>query len=108
TFDKNRYTQLSDDNKNALATQLAKFITDLHAIPASVVQGAKLELAPSWELKPDLVEEQLSDSDDNVIKALLPEVLRNQRALEVPKSNVVFGHFDFHGGNLVFDKEHAN
>lgn len=108
TFDKNRYTQLSDDNKNALATQLAKFITDLHAIPASVVQGAKLELAPSWELKPDLVEEQLSDSDDNVIKALLPEVLRNQRALEVPKSNVVFGHFDLHGGNLVFDKEHAN
>lgn len=108
TFDKNRYTQLSDDNKSTLAAQLARFIADLHAIPASVVQGAKLELAPSWELKPDLVEEQLSSSNDDVIKALLPEVLRNQCALEVPKSNVVFGHFDLHGGNLLFDKEQTH
>jgi aminoglycoside phosphotransferase len=108
TFDKNRYAQLVDDNKEALAVQLARFIADLHAIPLSVVDVSKLALAPSWELKPDLIEEQLSTSDDDVIKALLPEVLRNQRALEVPKSNVVFGHFDLHGGNLVFDKEHAN
>jgi aminoglycoside phosphotransferase/SAM-dependent methyltransferase len=108
TFDKNRYAQLSADNKNALAAQLAKFIVDLHTIPASLIQRAKLELSPSWELKPDLIEEQLSAGDDDVIKALLPEVLRNQRALEVPQSNVVFGHFDLHGGNLLFDKEHAH
>lgn len=108
TFDKNSYAQLSDENKNTLATQLAKFIADMHAIPAPVVQGAKLELTPSWELKPDLIEEQLSSCGDDVIKALLPEVLRNQHALEVPQSNIVFGHFDLHGGNLLFDKEHAS
>lgn len=108
TFDKGCYAQLSDENKNTLATQLAKFIADMHAIPAPVVQGAKLELTPSWELKPDLIEEQLSSSGDDVIKALLPEVLRNQHALEVPQSNIVFGHFDLHGGNLLFDKEHAS
>lgn len=108
TFDKNHYAKLSGENKNKVAAQLATFIADLHAIPSSVIQGAKLELAPSWELKPGLIEEQLSVSDDEVIKALLPEVLRNQRALEVPQSNVVFGHFDLHGGNLLFDKEHAH
>ncbi|MDY6929504.1 MAG: cupin-like domain-containing protein [Pseudomonadota bacterium] len=105
TFDKNRYLQLSDQKKDALATQLAKFIADLHAIPLASVEDGKLELAPSWELKPDLIEAQLSSIDDDVIKALLPEVLRNQRALNAPESNIVFGHFDLHGSNLLFDRE---
>ncbi|WGO99110.1 cupin-like domain-containing protein [Saccharophagus degradans] len=108
TFDKNHYMKLSEANKNNLAAQLAKFIADLHEIPSAVIQGAKLALAPSWKLKPDLIEEQLSSSDDEVIKALLPEVLRNQRAIKVPESNVVFGHFDLHGGNVLLDKEYAH
>jgi aminoglycoside phosphotransferase len=107
TFDKNRYAQLSDEDKNVLAVQLANFIADLHAIPEAVVLGANLELVPSWELKPDLIQEQLGTSDDAIIKLLVPEVLRNQRELEVPKSNRVFGHFDLHGGNLLYDKGRA-
>jgi len=108
TFDKKRYAQLSDGKKNQLASQLTTFIVDLHTIPEPVVQGAKLELTPSWELKPDLIEEQLSSSDDEAIQALLPEVLRNQRALEVSPNTTVFGHFDLHGGNLLFDKAHTS
>lgn len=105
TFDKNRYKKLATEDKNTLASELAKFIADIHAIPQALVQGANLSLAPSWELQPNLIDEHLSSSDEEVIKALLPEVLRNQRMLTVPRSNIVFGHFDLHGGNLLFNKE---
>ena len=33
----------------------------------------------------------------------MDDVLRNHEQLNVPESNQVFGHFDMHGGNLLFD-----
>lgn len=107
TFDKRRYDQLSIKHRNELADQLARFMADLHCIPEPLIKSNNIALKPSWELKTDLIEDQLSSINDLVIGALLSEVLSNHVDLEVPQSNMVFGHFDFHGGNILFDKDYA-
>ena len=108
TFDKSRYLNLPERSKNALAGQLAQFMFSLHSIPRAEIETAKITLKPSWELKPDLVESRLGDEQDVVVKALLSEVLKNHRALSVPDSNIIFGHFDLHGSNLIFNNELTN
>lgn len=108
TFDKNIYDKLTDKQKSTLAAQLAQFVADLHSIPKSVIESAGLELTPSWTIKEDLIQEQLAENKDSVIGALFSEVLRNQKALEVPSSNIMLGHFDLHGGNLLFNQAHTS
>lgn len=105
-FDKARYASLSEESKNALAAQLAQVMATLHAFDAQQIAQAGIQPTPSWQLSTALIKEQLSDEDDVVIKALLGEVVRNHEALQVPQQNVVFGHFDLHGGNLLVDPNH--
>ncbi len=105
-FDKVRYAALSEKDKDVLAEQLADFFASFHAVPWEEVEAAKLSLSPSWELSTDLIEEQLVSEEDQTIKMQISEVVRNHKALQVPDSNQVFGHFDLHGGNLLVNKSH--
>lgn len=106
TFDKSRYAVLSEPDKNTLAEQLAGFMTACHATTQKEIEQANITLSPSWQLSTSLIEEQLSSEEEPVIKAILPEVIRNHKALEVPESNRVFGHFDLHGGNVLLNNAH--
>jgi hypothetical protein len=75
-------------------------------VSSEQLEQANVPSAPSWQLSTDLVEEQLASDDDPVIKALVPQVIRNHKALQVPAENVVFGHFDLHGGNILLSDTH--
>lgn len=105
-FDKARYEKLSDEHKNALAAQLAQVMVTLHSIGADEAAQAGIQPAPSWQLSTALIKEQLSTETDSAITALLQVVVRNHEALQVPAGNVVFGHFDLHGGNILVDGNH--
>ncbi|WP_457336309.1 cupin-like domain-containing protein [Rhizobacter sp. P5_C2] len=102
-FDRNAWAKLTDAKKDALAAQLAAFMLALHAVPAAEIERADLTFAPSWELSADLIETQLAGSEHPVLRKLVPEVVRNHRNLKVPAKQLVLGHFDLHGGNLLLD-----
>lgn len=106
TFDKIRYPALSEKDKQDLALEFSDFIYTLHSLKKNEIERSGVKLAPSWQISCDLIEEQLSDETDPAIKALLVEVVKNQRALVVPESNLVFGHFDLHGGNVLMNEQH--
>ena len=103
-FDKARYAKLAEQAREQLALQLARFMAALHAITPEQLTAAAIPSAPSWQLSMDLIEAQLGKEQEPAIKALLPQVIRNHRALQVPEANVVFGHFDLHGGNILLDQ----
>jgi SAM-dependent methyltransferase len=105
-FDKARYAALPDAQKDALAAQLGQLMATMHAIAPAEIERAGVQLAPSWQLSTELIKQQLGDERDTVIKALVPEVVRNHQALQVPPANRVFGHFDLHGGNILVDADH--
>ncbi len=107
TFDKARYAALPEQDKNILAEQLADVFAAFHAVSQHEVESAKLPLSPSWELSTELIDEQLSSEEEQTIKVLVPEVVRNHNALQVSDSNQVFGHFDLHGGNLLVNRTHS-
>ncbi|MEX2964049.1 cupin-like domain-containing protein [Microbulbifer sp. TYP-18] len=106
TFNKNRYAALSELDKTSIAKQLAELIATFHAVDTADAQRHNITLSPSWDLSVPQIEEQLGQVDDPVIKQLLPEVVKNQKALQVPESNQVLGHFDLHGGNLLVNSSH--
>ena len=106
TFDKARYASLPEQDKNNVAKQLAEFIAAFHTTSQQEIQQAELTLSPSWELSTALIEEQLGADKQPVIEALVPEVIRNHKALNVPEANQVFGHFDIHGSNVLVNKAH--
>jgi SAM-dependent methyltransferase len=105
-FDKARYARLPEQSKEQLAEQLARFTAALHAVSNEQLEQAGVPSAPSWQLSTELVEEQLASDADPVIKTLVPQVIRNHKALQVPAGNVVFGHFDLHGGNILLGEGH--
>ncbi len=106
TFDKSRYASLSEQDKNAIAKQIADLMVVFHSTTQAELEKANIMLSPSWELSTSSIEEQLSSESEPVIQALLPEVLPNHNALQVPESNQVFGHFELHGGNLLVNDAH--
>lgn len=107
TFDKARYPTLPEKDKQDLAHEFSDFIYALHSLPKDDVERSGVKLVPSWQISCDLIEEQLSAEKDPAIKALLAEVTGNHRALVVPESNLVFGHFDLHGGNVLMNERHS-
>lgn len=106
-FDKKRYAKSPEQTKSSLASQLAGFIAMFHSISDQELKQAKVPLAPSWDLSIDLIEEQFGSGTQPVIRALMPEVIRNHKALSVPQKNQVFGHFDLHGANMLLDENHS-
>ncbi|WP_435277331.1 cupin-like domain-containing protein (plasmid) [Psychrobium sp. nBUS_13] len=106
-FDKQRYEKLPEKIKETLASQLASFIASLHAISQDDIEKSSIELAPSWEIQLELIEQQFAKEKDEVINALLPEILKNQHALKIADENKVFGHFDLHGGNVLLNDKHS-
>ena len=106
-FDKVKFAKLSDKIKDNLANQMAGFMAATHSVPQSDVTKASFELAPSWQLQIELIEQQFVNEKNDVIAALLPEVVKNHKALEVPTENQVLGHFDLHSGNVLVNKAHT-
>jgi len=104
-FNRKRYAELDEAQREALAGQLAEFLHALHDVPFEDLPN-DLRLSPSWAISCEHIEEFLGRDSDHVIASLLPEVVRNQRALKVPDSNLVFGHFDLHGSNVLVDDTH--
>lgn len=104
-FNRKRYAELDESQRQALAGQLAGFLRALHEVPFESLPR-DLRLSPSWAISCEHIEEFLGSDSDHVIRSLLPEVIRNQRALKVPDSNVVFGHFDLHGSNVLVDDDY--
>ena len=104
-FNRKRYAELDEAQREALAGQLAEFLHALHDVPFENLPN-DLRLSPSWAISCEHIEEFLGRDSDHVIASLLPEVVRNQRALKVPDSNLVFGHFDLHGSNVLVDESH--
>ena len=82
TFDKSRYGSLSEQDKNAIAQQIADLMVVFHSTTREELEKANIILSPSWELSTALIKEQLSSESEPVIQALLPEVLRNHEALK--------------------------
>lgn len=105
-FNKSRYNSLSDKDKQAIAQQIAEIMAVFHKMKPEELEQGNINFSPSWELNTELIKEQLGTDTEPAIKALLTEVLRNQEALQVPDSNKVFGHFDLHGSNLLFNDAH--
>ncbi len=104
-FNRKRYAELDEAGRDALAGQLAKFLYALHGVsPQSLPNDVRL--SPSWSISCEQIEEFLGTDSDHVIHSLLPEVVRNQRALEVADANLVFGHFDLHGSNVLVDDDY--
>lgn len=104
-FNRKRYAELDQTNREALAGQLAQFLVSLHSMPLNNLPE-DLKLAPSWSISADSIESFLGAESDHVIRSLLPEIVRNQRALQVSESNRVFGHFDLHGSNVLIDDDY--
>jgi Ser/Thr protein kinase RdoA (MazF antagonist) len=105
-FDSTRYESLSESKKEDLAEQLARFMAALHAVSPEQIERHAIPSAPSWQLSTELIESQLANEKEPAIEALVPHLVRNHKALQVPASNVVFGHFDLHGSNVLFDERH--
>lgn len=106
TFDSAKYEQLPATDKESLAQSLAAFIAACHSISETEIKQNNLQLSPSWEIKPQLIREQLVGEQDIVIRQLLNEVVSNHEVLSVPSDNMVFGHFDLHGSNILFSDDH--
>lgn len=104
-FDKKWYLTLDDENKEALAQQLVQFLVTMHSVDIQQVELKSIEFSPSWELAPKFIQQQLGKKTELAIKATLSTVLANHAKLQVPKSSLVLGHFDMHGGNVLVDKE---
>ncbi|WP_226595809.1 cupin-like domain-containing protein [Marinobacter nauticus] len=104
-FNRKRYAELDHAKREALAEQLAQFLMSLHAVPLESLPDG-LRLAPSWSISVENIEAFLGNDNDHVIRSLLPEIVRNQRALNVPETNQVFGHFDLHGSNVLVDDDY--
>jgi SAM-dependent methyltransferase len=105
TFNKEKYNSLSNQEKDNLAHQLAKFMSDIHSVRDIDVE--RVELSPSWDFKVGLIREQLASDSDEIIRLLVPDLLKNQEVIKVPESNKVLGHFDLHGSNILFNKDNT-
>ncbi|MEQ5837730.1 cupin-like domain-containing protein [Marinobacter sp. NFXS9] len=106
-FSRKHYDAMSDLSKDQLAEQLSNFLFQLHSIPTAEISG-HIPLSPSWVISCDQIEEFLGSNTDHVISSLVTEVVKNQRALQVPDANLVFGHFDLHGSNVLVDDRHQS
>lgn len=99
------YDFFDELQKQTFAKQLAEFMHTLHSVPKAELQSEGIILNPSWSIEIERINEKLSQSDDFVINALLPIVIKNHTELRIPDEYMVFGHFDLHGGNLLIDKQ---
>lgn len=96
--------KLPEKNKEIIASQLAQFMHTMHKVSQAEIKNTGIDLAPSWQLSTELIALQLQAEEHAVLQKLLPDVLRNHSHLQVPQENMVFGHFDLHGGNLLIDE----
>lgn len=106
TFDATKYDALPVKARDALAAEIARFQATLHQVTRPQLELIRYTPHPSWSLSCELIREQLSSADQKVIRSLLePEVSFHEQFV-VPETNLVFGHFDLHGSNLLLDEKH--
>lgn len=107
TFDKTRYQDLQEVNKQALANDCASFLFALHSIPNREIEHHNLRLTPSWQISCVLIENQLASNQEPSIKALLKDTVKKHKALQIPDAHQIFSHFDLHGGNVLVNEQNG-
>lgn len=103
TFDKPKYESLPEKARDALAADIAAFQFAMHGISAKQLEAIDYTPHPSWALSCELIREQLTSEDAKPVPSLIDQTLRVHENLVVSDSDLVFGHFDLHGSNLLLD-----
>ena len=102
TLDSAGYARLDETTRRLLADDIARFFTELHAIPPAEARGAGARALETWET---------GDAALAPVWPLLPERIQDRafatigayRALPRDPLPDVYGHFDAHGWNMAFD-----
>ncbi|MBI4922315.1 MAG: aminoglycoside phosphotransferase family protein [Devosia nanyangense] len=95
-----QYDELTDAQRHAVATKLAEFYADIHAIPRAEAVAAGAEPDPGWaplERIMELAETKLPPALHDFARRVLAAY-----AALVP-DEPIFGYFDGHGWNMAFD-----
>lgn len=104
TLERAQYEVLDEGRRNALAMRVAQFYAELHALPLSRLQQVGAAGVEPW-MSP---EEILAEAQPKLPKKLHPFLKRTVKAyrkLTIAGAELVFGHFDIHGGNMAFDHQ---
>ncbi len=103
---KELYGQLNEAQENALATQIADFLTGLHLTDVKIAEELQFEIEDfrneAVELKSQVNELLKSLFDKNDIFQI-HEILDQYSDIQIPVVSIV--HRDFYNANIIFDKE---
>lgn len=102
TLEREDYARLGQPARRDLASDLARFFAELHAIPLDAARAAgarpvewwdtrEATLAPVWRLLPE------------EMRAIAQDSIAEYRRLPPDPLGEVYGFFDAHGWNMAFD-----
>jgi aminoglycoside phosphotransferase (APT) family kinase protein len=98
------YLKLDDGERRRLASDLARFFAELHALPAPVMRAAGAEPVEWWDTRIDTLEPVWNTLPADVVKPA-HETIAAYRLLAFGESDAVYGFFDAHGWNMAFDRD---
>lgn len=96
---------LSGVVKDKLAFSLANIIWSFHKIPLDKIMELQMDFGESVGASLDLIRTQLINSENALIDEALQDVLSSHETLDISAENLVAGHFDLHGSNIIATPE---
>ncbi len=97
-----QYGALDEGRRNALATRIAQFYAELHALPLGRLQAVGAVGAEPW-MAPDDIADGATPRLPRGYKGFLNRTVAAYRKLSIAGPELVFGYFDGHGENMAFD-----
>lgn len=101
-LERDDYLRLDDAQRRRLASDLAGFFADLHALPVETMRAAGAEPVEWWDVRPSTLEPVWANLPEGV-RRLAEHALAAYREPGVDARTDVYGFFDGHGWNMAFD-----
>jgi hypothetical protein len=97
-----QYEQLTDDARQRLAADMARFYAELHALGRDTMAAAGAEPIEAW-LTPGVILERTRAVLPPDLRAYAERTIAAWRDLPEDPHGITYGFFDGHGWNMAFD-----